>query len=231
MSILCEHLDEVIARFYLLLSPFGSFVMLCAAVALALVCSASGVRQKAPRLYYAIVGCVFLLCAYTLFNIYDLRRYRQEGLAISPLNKMSYFLFFAPPDLYEPYSIMPLSSTVHEYTANYKHRYGGQQEIVLNLINGTPKIFEYGNPDKINLAVKCSVSCGEMGLQFETNRTFTTRYLDAGTNHLILCKYAIETREALASTYNACVTIDDGLADFLKRYPGSYITIENGTTK
>ena len=142
-----------------------------------------------------------------------------------------FHLFAAPPDLYKPYAVMTILPSSCEYTANYRHRYGGVQEIVLNLINIVPKEFDYDNPDKINLNIKSTVTCVETGTKKEYERGFTTYFLSPRTNHLSLCQYEVDSIEALTKTYRVDIKIEGRIDEFLDKYPGSYLAIRNGTTK
>ena len=101
----------------------------------------------------------------------------------------------------------------------------------MNLINNTHKELDYDNPDKIDIAFKCIVSCPDEGMKDEFARIFTTYYLMPGTNCLTLCKYNVDNVDSLSQRYHANIQVKGSLAGLLDQYPGSYITIENGTTK
>ena len=90
--------------------------------------------------------------------------------------------FLSPDDLYNPYKVVSLSSITNEYVIEFKHRYGGRQEIVLNLINNAPKKFDYDNPDKINLKFKTIVKCDDVRVTEDFLRSFTTYFLMPGNN-------------------------------------------------
>ena len=231
MTVFDNLVNDLIGPFWLMLSPFIAtlfFVVMCGVL---VVCAFAGFRKSDSKVYLFFLLSVVISGLYLLFNVYDLYRYRKYGLAISSINQCWYFLFLAPSDLYEPYSVMSLSPSSDTYIAHYRHRYGGEQKIVLNLINNTPKEFEYGNPDKIDLSFKCSVSCPDSGKNETFTKTYTTYYLRSGTNSLSLCQYNIDDVDSLSFSYNVEIQIGGNITDFLARYPGSYITVRNGTTK
>lgn len=224
-------MGKLIAPLYVLLSPFVSALAFLCAVILAIACICRDVRRKEPWIYFATMAFIVLFGLYTAFNIYDYLNYRRYGLAKSPINEVSYFLFFPPDDLYRPYAVIPLSETTREYVVEFKHRYGGQQEIVLNLINNEPKEFEYGKPDRIDIDAMCVVTCVETGGKRESSHSFSSRYLHAGTNSLMIARYSLKEAASLSQTYKAEIKLDGSLDHLLKQYPGSYLAIENGMAK
>ena len=68
-------------------------------------------------------------------------------------------------------------------------------------------------------------------MKHENTKPVTTYYLLPGTNQITLCKYDVLRRKMLSSPYKAEVIIEGDLAGFLRQYPGSFISIENGTTE
>jgi len=231
MSALYKIGNELIAPLYVILSPFAAFLIFVVTAAIAIVFSVNGARKIERRIYTTVMSVAVVFCLYTAFNIYDYRRYRQYGLAISPINQLWFYLFASPPDLYKPYAVIPLLPSTCEYGRSYSHRYGGCQEIVLNLANNTLKESDYENPDEINVSFKCVVTCLETGTKVVSSRDFTTYYLSPGTNRLSLCQYDINTTEELAKIYKVNIKIDGCLEEFLGKYPGSYLAIRNGSTK
>ena len=231
MNALAEALLGGLAPVILLLTPFASaglFLALTACVAVQ--CSRRRTRILAGWRRYLLLATL-AFGGYTLFNVYDYARYRRCGLAISPINQLCYFLFLAPSDLYEPCARIALSPSQVEYSAVYRHRYGGTQRIALNVVNNEPKDFEYGNPDRIDLGFRCTVSCAATGGRHDFAEEFKGYYLLAGTNSLSICRYEIDTIKALRPEYSVKIKIDGDIAGFLGRYPGSFITVGNGTTK
>jgi len=170
-------------------------------------------------------------CGYTAFNVCDFIRYRRYGLAMSPINQIVYFLFLPPPNLYDPYLTIPLSPLNNDYSVSFRHRFGGRQTICLNLVNNTPKEFEYGNPDKINMSFKCTVSCPETGMCINSEEAFTTYYLMPGTNHISICQYEIGRLRDLFPAYKATIRTEGDMETLLRRFPASFLTINNSTTK
>lgn len=89
-------MGKLIAPLYVLLSPFVSALAFLGAVILAIACICRDVRRKEPWIYFATMAFIVLFGLYTAFNIYDYLNYRRYGLAKSPINEVSYFLFFPP---------------------------------------------------------------------------------------------------------------------------------------
>lgn len=231
MMMFCSFLNELIGPLYIWLSPVVAILIFILATILAIVCTFQNIRLKEPRIYFVIVAFSVLSGLYSVFNVYDYFYYQRYGLARSPINELFYSLFSSPRDLYKPYKIVALSATKSEYSLLFKHRYGGRQVVVLNLINNTPKEFEYGNPDKINLGFETTIKGIESNAPQKFSRNFTTYYLSPGTNQLVLCQYDINSKKALSTTYQASLQIDGCLDVFLKKYPDSFIAIRNGTCK
>jgi len=228
---LCDILSGLMAPLYLLLVPYVSLLIFLVTSILTIVFTCFKVRRKESKMYFLTVTIVVLSGLFTLFNVYDYIHYRRYGLTRSPINEIWYYLFLSPDDLYNPYKVVSLSSITNEYVIEFKHRYGRRQEIVLNLINNAPKEFDYDNPDKINLNFKATVKCADESMNKDFTRNFTTYFLMPGTNQLTLCQYDIDSTKALSKTYKADIKIDGRLDEFLDKYPGSYLTIRNGTTK
>ncbi len=177
------------------------------------------------RMILLLLGC------YTLFNVYDFIRYQNTGLTISPINQVWFYLFSAPSDLHKPYVQIQLSTVSNEYQTTFKHVYGGAQMVGLGLVNNTPKKFEYGKPDEVNLAFCGNLRSVDMGLSKDFNVVYTNYYLSAGTNYLPICRYEIENVNELRKTYEIRLKVGGDIGFFLKDYPGSFLTIGNGTTK
>ena len=158
---LYDFLLPLIAPIWLLLTPFVAAVVFCLFSFLTLAWCFRR-RKRGIGLCGKIMFVITLAFGgYTVFNVCDFIRYRRYGLALSPINQIVYFLFLPPPNLHDPYSTIPLSHLTNEYSASFRHRFGGRQTVCLNLVNNNPKEFEYGNPDKINMSFKCTVSCPE----------------------------------------------------------------------
>lgn len=228
MAVTRDIIANLLALLWIMLTPF---VSACFFLAFSLIAAILFlIRRKCGARKPVLLAAVFF-GTYTLFNIYDLIRYRQCGLAISPINQGIYQLFLAPSDLYEPYAIMPLGPSLHEYAVTFRHRYGGSQAIMLNLVNNTPREFDYGNPDIIDLAFNCVVSCPAIGFVKEIGEKLETYYLLAGTNQIELCRYEIDKTKALSHSYDAEIKIEGDIAAFLRQYPGSHLSIRNTTTE
>ena len=103
--------------------------------------------------------------------------------------------------------------------------------ICLNLVNNNPNELEYGNPDKINISFKCTVSCPETGMCINSEEVFTTCYLMPGTNHISICQYEIGRLRDLSPTYKASVRTVGDMKTLLRRFPNSFLTLRNSTTK
>lgn len=231
MNALAEALLESLAPVILLLTPFASAgLFLALAACVAVQCSRRRTRMLGGWRRYLLLATL-AFGGYTLFNVYDYARYRRYGLAISPINQLCYFLFLAPSDLYEPCARIAISPSQMEYSAVYRHRYGGPQRIALNVVNNKPKDFEYGNPDRIDLGLRCTISCAATGAEHDFAEEFKGYYLLDGTNSLSVCCYEIDTIKALHQAYSVKIKISGDIAGFLGRYPGSFITVRNGTTK
>ena len=227
----CDMLTELITPLYLLFVPYVALVIFLFTSILAIVFTCCKVRQRESKIYFVTITITVLSGLYTLFNVCDYFHYRCYGLTRSPFNGIWYYLFLMPADLHKPYKVVTLSATTCEYSVELKHRYGRRQEIVLNLINNTPKEFDCDSPDKINLNFKITVKCADDSMNKDFTRNFATYFLMPGTNQLTLCKYDIDSAKALSKTYKADIKIDGCLDEFLDKYPGSYLTIRNGTTK
>lgn len=226
-----DYLKDLIKPLYLLLVPYVALLIFLFTLILTIVFTCFKVGRKESKMYFLTVTIAVLSGLFTLFNVYDYIHYRRYGLTRSPINEIWYYLFLSPDDLYNPYKVVSLSSITNEYVIEFKHRYGGRQEVVLNLINNAPKKFDYDNPDKINLKFKTIVKCDDVRVTEDFMRSFTTYFLMPGTNQLTLCRYDIDSIEALSKTYKADIKIDGHLDEFLDKYPGSYLTVRNGTTK
>lgn len=227
----CDMLTELITPLYILLVPYVALVIFLFTSILVIVFTCCKVRQRESKIYFVTITIAALSGLYTLFNFCDYFHYRRYGLTRSPINGIWYYLFLMPADLYKPYKVVTLSATTCEYSVEFKHRYGGRQEVVLNLINNTPKKFDYCNPDKINLNFKTTVKSVDGDMNEIFKRNFTTYYPLARTNYLTLCHYDIDSTEALLKTYKIDIKIDGQFDEFLDKYPGSYLTVNNGTTK
>lgn len=213
--------------FWLLLSPYLS-AWLFSAFCLESILKRKRSREKGlstMRIVLLILGC------YTIFNAYDFFRYRETGLTISSINQGWYCLFFMPPDLYKPYVKIQLSASSNEYQTAYTHAYGGMQTLALGLVNNAPKAFEYGEPDEVNLVFSGVLHSADMGVVNGFDVAYTNYYLSAGTNYLPICRYEIESIRQLRKGYNMELKIDGDLSSFMKRYPGSFLLIKNGTRK
>lgn len=224
-------IGKLIAPLYVFLSPFVSALAFLCAVILAIACTCWDVRRNEPRIYLAIVVFAILFGLYTIFNVYDYLNYRRYGLAKSPINEAAFFLFSPPDDLHRPYVVIPLSEATREYVVEFKHRYGGQQEIVLNLINNAPKEFEYGEPDQIDIDAECVVTCVETGEKRISSHSFSSQYLHAGTNSLVIARYSLKEVSSLSRTYKVEIRLNGAIGNLLNLYPGSYLALENGTVK
>lgn len=158
-------------------------------------------------------------------------RYRNTGLTVSPINRIWFFLFFAPPDLYKPYVQLQLSPVSNEYQVTFSHVYGGMQTVKLGLVNNTPKKIEYGKPDELNLKFRGNLRSKDMKMVKDFNVAYTNYYLSAGTNYLPIYWYEIENVNELRREYEMKLEIGGDIASFFKKYPGSFLAIGNGTTK
>lgn len=216
-----------LAPLWLLLMPYLSALLFCA-LCLAVFFDRKSIREKG---FSAMRMILLLLGIYTFFNAYDFIRYRNTGLTISPINQVWFYLFSAPSDLYNPYVQIQLSAVSNEYQTTFTHAYGGAQMVELGLINKAPKKFEYGKSDELNLKFNGYLCSADMKITQEFNVSYTNYYLSARTNYLPLCRYEIESMSELRPEYKIRVKIDGDLALFMKRYPGSFLTIRNGTTK
>jgi hypothetical protein len=231
MEVSYDFLLPLIAPIWLLLTPFVATAVFCLLSFLTLAWYFRRHKRGIGLCGKIMFIITLAFCGYTVFNVCDFIRYRRYGLAISPINQIVYFLFLPPPNLYDPYLTIPLSPLNDNYSVSFRHRFGGRQTICLNLVNNTPKEFEYGNPDKINMSFKCTVSCPETGMCINSEEEFTTYYLMPGTNHISICQYEIGKLQDLSPTYKANIRTVGDMEILLRRFPGSFLTLENGTTK
>ena len=230
MEALYDFLLPLVAPIWLILTPFVAAV--CCLLSFLTLAWCFRRHKRGIGLCGKIMLVIALaFCGYTIFNICDFIRYRRCGLAISPINQIVYFLFLPPPNLYDPYSTIPLSHLTDDYSVSFRHRFGGRQMICLNLVNNNPKEFEYENPDKINISFKCTVSCPETGMRINSEEAFTTYYLMPGTNHIPICQYEIGRLRDLSPTYKASIRTVGDMESLLRRFPNSFLSLKNSTTK
>ena len=231
MSWMQSFLEDIKILLCLWLSPFLAGAISILLTAGAIMATFQSMRRKRKTTYWFLFLIALLFDLYSLFNVYDYCRYAKYGLAVSPLNQITYYLFLSPSDLYAPCVKIPLSASKEEYEMTYRHKYGGRQNIILYLVNNTPKVFEYDNPDKINLAFDAKVSCSATGTEFESHKQFETYYLLPGTNYMFIGEYIIDEPRLLSSQYNVKIRTSGSLTDFLSQYPGSWLEIHNGASK
>lgn len=218
---------ELLAPLWILLTPYVSAYVFC------VLCFAAFLirRRISGRSRSVILAILAVLGCYVLFNVSDFIRYRNTGLTVSPINRIWFFLFFAPPDLYKPYVQLQLSPVSNEYQVTFSHVYGGMQTVKLGLVNNTPKKIEYGKPDELNLKFRGNLRSKDMKMVKDFNVAYTNYYLSAGTNYLPIYWYEIENVNELRREYEMKLEIGGDIASFFKKYPGSFLAIGNGTTK
>lgn len=212
---------------FLLLNPFSAFLLLLAVAAIA-IC----LRGSKDRFGKAAACLGVLLGGYAAFNIADYCIYRNCGaLAMSPVNQLAFQMLCPPDDLYEPYATAALESGKAEYEIDFCHKYGGVQEVCLVVTNDHPKEFDYDHPDVIGLSFGGCLARmdGPAGSNFE--KSYDSYYLLPGQNCLELLSYRIDHRVDLAPTNRLTVKVAGDIAAFLRRYPGSHLSVRNRTVK
>lgn len=219
--------EQAIAMFWIVFNPAVSFIVfLClAAVAVAL----RGTKDRLGKMA-GVFACLF--GAYAIFNVVDFFVYRNCGaLAMSPVNQLAFQMLCPPDDLYEPYATAALESGKAEYEIDFCHKYGGVQEVCLVVTNDHPKEFDYDHPDVIGLSFGGCLARmdGPAGSNFE--KSYDSYYLLPGQNCLELLSYRIDHRVDLAPTNRLTVKVAGDIAAFLRRYPGSHLSVRNRTVK
>ena len=168
---------------------------------------------------------------YTIFNVIDYVGYRSTGLSISPINRFCFRFFLAPPDLYEPYISIPFPSCPQIHKLKYKHRYGGSQSIVFNLVNETPDKFRYVDETELGIEFRGEIRCAGRGVRFAFEKKFEKKHLLQGTNYLFLCGYDVLSRDELSEEYEASIEISGAVENVKAKFPNSIVSICNGTSE
>lgn len=150
----------------------------------------------------------------------------------TPLNGLS-VMFYTPKDFYAPYNHCLIKENVYKYQLNYIHKYVGDHSVVLNVVNNTPKKFDYDNPDRIDLALSVNINNedNKTNILFRCNKNIDEYFLNKGTNRIFIATYSFTDMIYKKKSYMADIKIEGDIKKFLSTYPKSFISIQNTTHK
>lgn len=224
--------NRIIPEIWLILSPFVVFLVFAVALVLFVAIKWSLPSEK----WLVRIVCLFLILSgcFTIFNLFDFWHFRKFGCqAFSPINREWFFICFPPKDLNVPYCSIPLSEKQSVYKIQFNHKYFGDHSVALNVVNNTPKPFDYANPDRIGLAFSTVINMSNKPCQaiVSDEKSYEGYFLQRGTNVLEISSYDFQTAELLGKAYEITVKVNGNLHEFLQSYPGSYISIRNSMHK
>ena len=151
---------------------------------------------------------------------------------LTPLNGIS-IIFYTPKDFYLPYDQSLIKENVYEYQFNYIHKYVGDHSIILNVVNNTPKKFDYDNPDRIDLTFSVDINNVDNKTKklFRFNKKIDEYFLNEGTNQVFIATYSFTDMIPENKSYIANIEIGGNVNQFLSTYPKSFLSIQNTTHK
>lgn len=224
--------NEIVPAIWLFLSPFVMGMVFGAVMLFYIMLKLFSVQERRylyiVRIVLIVTGCL------SAFYIFDFWYFRRHGChAISPINE-DWFLTCCPPDdLHKPYRCVPLIVDQTEYQIHFNHRYFGKHSIALNVVNKTPKPFEYNNPDPMELTLAANICLASKSREklLAGEKSFGRYFLNKGTNVLEVITYDFIPPKELEQDYVVSVRVEGDLQSFLQTYPGSYLSIRNSTHK
>ena len=175
-----------------------------------------------------IRNIIILLCVLALvFFILVL-----QGKISTPLNGLSIILY-TPKQFYSPYSQSLIKENVYKYKLNYIHKFVGDHSIILNVVNNTPKEFDYDNPDRIDLSLSVNLNNADnkTNTLFQFDKKIDEYFLHKGTNRIFIATYSFSDIIFKNKPYVADIEIKGDIKKFLSTYPKSFLSIQNTTHK
>lgn len=213
----------------LLLCPYVSAAIFLLAAVVAVILSIRGFRKEEKGVCISVAFTAIVFGLYTAFNIFDYMRYQRCGLAVSPINQGYYSLLSPPSDLYEPYVEIRLIAGKYCYEQEFRHRYGGPQEVSLKM----DKCKKPGNGESglIEIDAECAVRNADGETKAAESKSFKARYLEPGPHWARVLSYSIDDEASLSGLYKVSVELSEKVDALIERYSEVYLRVGNGTTK